>query len=226
MGRAGKVEAPDPFNPGELERFRNIQWLHNHWSRPMARPAYYWYLTFENYLNLHSLGRQCQDAIDFPYYDLTPLRDLHLTLDRVAFAADITSEILGDIEAAALDACQQMSTFDITIGPLGGTPGAIGFAASPAEPIESLRAALRAATLAVYPDAPVRRSKFHPHVAIAYANSDNVPAVDVIAAVEKLNATARADVTVTVSDAALVLLERQPRSYGWQAVSRVPLACR
>lgn len=220
------MEAPDSVNPEELERFRNIRWLHNHWSRPIAQPAYYWYLTFETCLNLQSLGRQCQDAIDFPYYDLTPLRDLHLTLDSVAFAADITADVLGNIEAAALHAFQQMSTFDITIGPLGGTPGAIGFTVSPAERIASLRDTLRAATLMVYPDAPVRRSEFHPHVAIAYANSDNVPAADVIAAVEKLNATARGNVTVTVRDAALVLLERQPRSYAWQTVSRVPLACR
>jgi 2'-5' RNA ligase len=226
MGRAGNVDVPNPVGLGEMERFRNTRLLHNHWSRPIAQPAYYWYLTFETCLNLHSLGRQCQDAIDFPYYDLTPLRDLHLTLDRIAFAADITANVLSDIEAAALHVCQQIPAFDITIGPLGGTPGAIGFAASPAERIGGLRDTLRAATLTVYPGAPARRSGFHPHVAIAYANSDNVPAADVIAAVEKLNATVRADVTVTVKDAALVLLERQPRSYAWQAVSRFPLARR
>jgi 2'-5' RNA ligase len=223
MARASRSEVPDFTNPEELERFRNIRSLHNHWSRPMSPSAYYWYLTFENCQDLHSLCRQCQEAIDFPYYDLMPLHDLHLTLDRVAFDGDIAADLLGDIEAAAIQACQQMAAFDITIGLLGGTRGAIGFTASRAERIESLRDTLRAATLSVYPDAPVRRSEFHPHVAIAYANSDNVPAADVIAAVEKLNATARADVTVTVGDGALVLLERRPRSYAWQTVARIPL---
>jgi hypothetical protein len=59
-------------------------------------------------------------------------------------------------------------------------------------------------------------------VAIAYANSDEIPAAEAIAAVEKLNATACADAIVT--DAALGLLERRPRSYAWRAVGRIPLA--
>jgi hypothetical protein len=53
-----------------------------------------------------------------------PLHDLHLTLDRVAFDGDIAADLLGDIEAAAMQACQQMAAFDMTIGPLGGTRGA------------------------------------------------------------------------------------------------------
>jgi 2'-5' RNA ligase len=218
--------APDAVNAQEIERFRNIRWLHDHWSRSVSRRAYYWYLTFEDNLDLHSLSKRCQDAIDFPYYDLMPLRDLHLTLDRVAFAADINLDVLADIETAVTYDCRQIAEFDITLGPLGGTAGAIGFNTSAAEQIGSLRNRLRTATLSAYPDAPVRRSEFHPHVTIAYANSDNVPAADVIAAVEKLNAAERFDVTVTVKDAALVLLEQQPRGYQWQAVSRIPLAAR
>lgn len=209
-------------NLEELERFRNIKLLHNHWSRPIGPRAYYWYLTFENCPELHSLASQCQEAISFPYYDLTPLPDLHISLDRVAFDNDITLDRLEVIEAVAVRACEKVPPFDITIGSLGGTPGAIGFTAFPARPIQELRDTFRAATLSVYPDAPVRQSEFHPHVAIAYANSDNVPAAEVIATVEQLNATAPASVTIT--EGTLVLLERRSRSYAWQAVSRIPLA--
>jgi 2'-5' RNA ligase len=148
--------------------------------------------------------------------------DLHLTLDRIAFDGTITPDQLDAIEAAAIRACQEIPPFNITIGALGGTPGAIGFTASPARPVRDLRDTLRAATLSVFPDAPVSDSEFHPHVAIAYANCDRVPAAEAIAAVEKLNAAARAD--VTVEDVALVLLGRRQRSYAWQAVSRIPLA--
>jgi 2'-5' RNA ligase len=209
-------------NPEDLERFRNIRSLHNHWSRPIGPRAYYWYVTFENCPELHSLARKCQEAISFPYYDLTPLRELHITLDRIKFDRDITPDGLGAVEAAAISACGKMKPFDVTISSLGGTPGAIGFTASPAQPIRELRDTLRAATLSAYPDAPVRSSEFHPHVAIAYANSDNVPAAEVIAAVEKLNETAH--VSVTITEGTLVLLERRARSYAWQAVSRIPLA--
>jgi 2'-5' RNA ligase len=208
----------------DLERFRNIQWLHNHWSRSASQRAYYWYLTFEHCPDLHSLARHCQGAIDFPYYDLTPPRDLHLTLDRIGLYEDIPAGILVNITAAAVRVCQQTPAFDITIGPLGGTPGAIGFSVSPGERLASLRDKLRAATLSVYPQAPVSPSEFHAHVTIAYANSDGVPATDVVAAVERLNATSRrSDVTVNVTNGTLVLLEQQPHSYAWEAVSRIPL---
>lgn len=219
MSKAG---LPDPGISEDLERLRNIRWLHNHWSRSMAR-SYFWYLTFEKCPDLHSRARQCQEAISFPYYDLTPPRDLHLTLDRIAFD-DIPTGILADITASAVRACHQMPAFDITVGPLGGTPGAIGFSVSPGERLKSLRDILRAATLSVYPEAPVRCDELHAHIAIAYANSDDVPAADAVAAVENINATARTEVRVKVTNATLVLLEQRPRSYAWEALWRIPLA--
>ena len=216
------METPDLTDLEGLERFRGIQRLHNHWARPAGPRAYYWYLTFETSAELQSVARQCQAAIAFPYYDLTPVPDLHLTLDRIAFDGDITPDQVHAVETAAIRACRTIAPFTITVGALGGTAGAIGFTAFPDRPIRDLRDTLRAATLSVCPDAPVRSSGFHPHVAIAYANSDGIPAVEVIAAVEKLRATARTD--TVVRDARLVLLDRRPQSYAWEAVARIPLA--
>jgi 2'-5' RNA ligase len=222
IGEMSSVDSSDSASLEELERFRSLRWLRNHWSRPVGRRAYYWYLAFEDSPELHALARKCQEAISFPYYDPTPPCDLHLTLDRIAFDGDITLDQLAAIEAAAIRACREMPPLEITIGSLGGTRGAIGFTASPAQPIRDLRDTLRAAVLSVYPDAPVMLSGFHPHVTIAYANSDGVPVSEVVAAAEKLNATARVD--VTIHQGVLVLLERRQRSYVWQAVSRIPLA--
>jgi 2'-5' RNA ligase len=207
------LEGPTPF--------RKIQRLHNHWARPTGPRSYYWYLTFEHSPELHEIARECQAAIAFPYYDLTPIRDLHLTLDRVAFDGDITPDQIDAIEDAAIRACRDMQPLDVTIGYLGGTAGAIGFNAYPACQIRDLRDTLRAATLSIYPGAPVGDPSFHPHVAIAYSNSDDVPTAEVIAVTEKLHATARVD--VSISECTLVLVERRQRSYAWQVISRIPL---
>lgn len=145
MGGMNSSGSPDCANLEELERFRNLRWLRNHWSRPIGPRAYYWYLTFEDSPELRSLARECQKAIAFPYYDLTPPYGLHLSLDRIAFDGDITLDQLGAIEAAAIRACREIPPFDITIDSLGGTPGAIGFTVSPAQPIRDLRDAFRAA---------------------------------------------------------------------------------
>ena len=210
------------LNLEELERFRNIRLLHNHWSRPIGPRSYYWYLTFEDSAELHYLTARCQQGIAFPYYDLTPVSDLHLTLDRIAFDGDIAPDQLSAIEIAAIRACRNVAPFDITIGALGGTAGAIGFIAFPAPALRELRDTFRAATLSVYPAAPVGHSGFPPHVTIAYANSDGVPAADVIASVEKLNSAP--SVNVTIKEGTLALLERRKRAYAWQVVSRIPLA--
>jgi 2'-5' RNA ligase len=213
---------PSSTNSAELERFRSIQLLHNHWARPIGPRAYYWYLTFEESPELHDLARRCQEALAFPYYDSIPLCDLHLTLDRIAYADDITPARLEAIKAAAIHACQKIRPFNITVGSLGGTPGAIGFTAFPGKPVEDLRDTFRAATLSIYPGAPIRRSGFHPHVTIAYVNSDDVPATEAIAAVEKLNSAA--SVNITIREGMLALLERRRRAYAWRAVARIPLA--
>ena len=205
---------------GSLESFRGIQRLRNHWLRPSSPPAYYWYLTFEHSRELHSLARECQKAIAFPYYDLTPLRDLHLTLIKVASVDSVEFDDMASIEAAAVQAAQKISPFKLTIGSLGGTAGAVGFGVFPPEPIVELRNAFRVASLSAYPDALVGDSAFHPHVTIAYANSD-VPAANAIAAIEKLSS---AHVDTDINDAALVLLARGQQSYTWRVVSRIPFA--
>lgn len=222
MGDFSCSSARDHLGYEEAERFKGLRFLGNHWSRPPGPRAYYWYLTFENCEVLHSLVRKCQEAISFPYYDLIPLPELHLTLDRVAFEGDIDLNLLGIVKTVASRACLDVAPIKITIGFLGGTRGAVGFTAFPAEPLQNLRDTLRAATLSAYPHAPVRHSTFHPHIAVAYANTAGVPAAEAIAAVDRVNATLPS-ADVTVAEGALVLLERRERSYAWRALSRIPL---
>jgi GNAT superfamily N-acetyltransferase/2'-5' RNA ligase len=178
-------------------------------------------LTFEDSSDLQLLAGQCQAAISFPYYDLTPPSELHLTLSRIAAQDDITSDQLHAVEAAAKRACDGISPFDIRIGFLAGTSGAVGFSVAPGEPIGHLRDVLHEATRSAYPNAATASPAFHPHVTIAYCNSDDVPAAPAIAAVERLNSLPC--VEVTVKKGALVLLERRPRAYMRQAISRISL---
>lgn len=205
----------------EFEKFRKTQILTNHWARPAGRPAYYWYLTFDDFAGLHDLAVRAQAAISSPYYDLTPSSDLHLTLDRIGFQDEVSGSDLNRIEAAASRACREIAPFDITIGALGGTPGAIGFTAYPDRPIRDLREELRVATFSAFPSAQVKGTFFHAHVAIAYCNSSDIPAANTVAAVERIRAAA--SIAATITEVALVSLRRQPQSYEWATVLRIPL---
>jgi 2'-5' RNA ligase len=222
MAETSRENAPKRSHIQGFERFMGLRELTNHWARPTGSPSYYWYLTFEDSSNLQYHARRCQEAISFPYYDLIPPSDLHLTLDRVAFEGNVTSDQLRAIEAAAIHAFERVSPFDITISSLGGTSGAVGFNASPSESIKRLRDIFREATLSAYPTAPIKASEFHAHVTIAYCNSDGIPAAQAVAAVEQLNRLPRID--VRIEEGTLVLLERRQRAYAWQAISRIPFS--
>lgn len=208
---------------GETGPFGNVRLLRNHWSGPALPRAYYWYLTFAGSPDVCALAARCQQALAFPYYDPVPPQGLHLTLCKIAPEDGITTAQLGCIAAAAGTACQAVPPFRVSVGELGGTRGAVGFAVTPAAPVRQLRDVLCGATLSACPEAPVTRQEAPPHVTIAYGNTDDVPAADAIAAVGKLNAS-RPRAETVVEEVVLVLLERRQGSYTWQSVSRIPLA--
>lgn len=210
-----------PAAAGPAERFGQLDRLHNHWSRPGGRGSWQWYLTFEDCPELRALAARCQAAVAFPYYDLIPLDGLHLTLGRIAGVDEITAGQVAEVAAAAARACRALTPFDISIGRLGGTAGALGFAVDPAAQLRRLRGTLYEATRSVVPDVRPPGPEFAPHVSIAYCNTDGIPAAQVIATVETLRALP--PVTATVRAAVIVRLERHARAYVWQPVGRTPL---
>ncbi len=203
------------------DRFRQLDRLHNHWARRGERRSWQWYLTFEDCPGLRVLAARCQAAVAFPYYDPVPLDGLHLTLGRIAPVNEITAGQVEAIAAAASRACAAVAPFDITIGGLGGTAGALGFAVEAAEHLGRLRDTLRAATCSAVPGVSPMGPQFEPHVSIAYCNTDGVPAAQAVAAVEQLRMLA--PVTATVRAAVIVRLERRERAYVWQPVARLSL---
>lgn len=214
-----QVEHPD------MTRFRQIRALSDFWSRPQrASRSYYWYLRFEDSRQLADLARRCQAGIGFPHYDPIPLADLHVTLDRIADDGAASQTYLLDVVAAARRVCAAIPAFSVSIGHLNGTASAVGFSVEPAPLIRNLRNELRKATLAAYPQAAIKDSQAHPHVAIAYCNSDDVPAAETISAVEKLHCLPSA--SAEVCDVALVRLDRLDRAYSWLVEERIPLAGR
>lgn len=190
----------------ELENFRGIRRLRSHWARTDHGPAYYWYLTFKDCNGLHVFAHRVRSGIRLPHFDFTPTDSLHMTLDRIGSGGIVPLDRIRAIAAVAADACRDVAPFDINLGGLGGTPGALGLVAFPREPVHNLRDTVRAATLSVIPDAPVRQSEFHPHVALA---------------VEQLSTLD--PVVVAVEHVALVLVERGCRTYTWRPVARIPL---
>jgi 2'-5' RNA ligase len=210
----------------EIDRFRAIPQLVNHWGHQDGRhrtAAYYWMSTFEGAADLHALADRCRREIPFSYYDFIPGGQLHLTLDRIGLCSSISDESISRIHGIADRKCERFPAVALSVGALGGTPGALGFNVAPKKPLAALRDLLREATLSIHPLAPVKNTEFVPHVSIAYCNSA-VSAADVQTAVRRLDHLPF--VGVTVARASLVRLEVVNRAYTWTTVAHVPLGAR
>ncbi|WP_067835271.1 2'-5' RNA ligase family protein [Nocardia lijiangensis] len=184
--------------------------------------GHYWFLTFEHAPDLHAAAKDCQQTIDSRFFDPTPVDGLHLTLDRIAHDGASTPEQRASITEAAQRAFEEELPFALTIERLTNLRGAIGFLASPVERIHSLRDTLRAATLSVFADAPVKNSSSAPHVTIAYPMFEGL-SVDAAATADRIDVSLDS-VAVTISAVTMVALERRGHGYRWDAVARIPLA--
>ncbi len=183
--------------------------------------GHYWFLTFEHASELHALTKQCQHVIDTAYFDPTPVDGLHLTLDRIAYDGASTPEQLASVVAVAHSVCSDQAPFTLTFERLTNLRGAIGFVVSPAEYVRSLRETLRAATLSVFSDPPVKDSSSAPHVTIAYPIFEGL-SPKAAATAQTIDATVES-VAVAISEVVMVALERREHSYSWQVVARIPL---
>jgi hypothetical protein len=207
----------------DWKAFKSLTHMKNHWDRPPwwpGRQAYYWYLTFSSNSELRSLSEHCQRVIEAPYLDLVPLDDLHMTICRVGFEDELGPDELDAVVATASEKFQSMSPFEILIGPLAGSAGAISFSVAPLEPVQKVREALQSATAVGRDQNATAKNSFRPHVGIAYCNSI-VPISEIAPKIQPLRDLPR--VQARIQSASLVLLTRGEQSYRWSPATDVSL---
>jgi len=204
-------------------RFRNIDMMKNHWDRPgweFGRRAYYWYLTFEEVDELQQLTSRCQERLHISYLDHVPPPDIHMTIERVGFEDEVSPDVLAEIKDNVTLECSQIRPFDLSIGPLGGSSGALRFSVTPWRPLFHLKESIRSATLARLPSAEPDPGDFLPHIGIAYCNRQ-VPSGDLIEAVRGIRHFPI--VRSRVRRVTLVRLERSPGAWLWEPLAAATL---
>lgn len=212
-----------PADP-DWAAFAALERMTNHWDRPGWRPgrtAYYWYLSFRDQDDVRALAAQCQAAVDAPHFDLVPDTDLHMTVQRVAFADEMDADALRRTEENTREALRGFGMLRLQIGPLAGSGGALSFSASPRNRLNELRSQLltTAHSVGFAPDT-TDADPFRPHVGIGYCNR-TVNAAPIIEQVRVLRSLPPVD--VRISKLTLVELTRHERAYSWDVVSEVPL---
>jgi len=207
----------------DWKMFSSLTSMTNHWDRSgwsPGRRAYYWYLTFDSE-NLRTLAARCQDSLPDTYLDHVPLDGLHLTLPKIGWADELTTEEVERVARTAEQDLLHCPPFELEVGPLSGSSGAVRFSVNPWEPVENLYKILSRTSR--YDAAPHSRLNFRPHIGIAYCNTA-VDSADLIAKVRGLRDFPR--IRVEVDEVQLVLLERRGRSYAWSLRHSLRLAGR
>lgn len=204
--------------------FTALDRMTNHWDRPGWRPgrkAFYWYISFRDHDEVRALAEQCQTVLAAPHFDLTAGSDLHMTLNRVAFADEITA---GTLRCTANSVRARVAGFGeirLRVGPLAGSRGALSFSVDPQVRLRELREEVANAMLSdKTASAEAGSAEFRPHVGIGYCNR-TIDAMPVIEQVRTLRALPPVD--VCISELTLVTLTRHERAYSWDVVEQLPL---
>ncbi len=194
------------------------------WWRPgwrVGRRLYTFHTTFEDQPELHRLVTAYQEALDGRGgLDLVPLRWLHLTMQGIGFTDEVSTADAGAIAAAATARLASVAPFQLTFTHPIVDPESVQFQPRPAEGIDRVRRAVRAAIAEVRgADQVSEEEAWTPHVSIAYSNAVG-PIEPYAEAVDSVKAE---PVTVTVPRIRLIVIHRDERLYQWETHTTVPL---
>ncbi len=218
------LDDPEAIREHDWQAFLAVARFENHWDRPGWTPdrrSYHWLVTFDDEPALHDLARRCQQYLDLPHLNHVAVDDLHLTLGRIAFTDQIDRHQATAVAQRARQRCAGIAPFDVEVGPLAGSTGAVRFTVTPWRKLTELQRELTAATQDVLGDlAVVDTASFRPHVTIAYVNSVIEPG-EVQRRVER--ARQLSPVRARVPAACLVELRRDDQAYRHEAIEVIPL---
>ncbi len=210
----------------DWEQFLQLDMLASHWwERPGWRPGrryLTWYITFDADSQVTSYVQEFQRALPFPYLDPVPADGVHMTIQGVGFADEVTDADVAQIAEQAQARCADLAPVDLAIGPIAAYQGGTFLRATPWSPLTRLRDRLRQAIGTGRSDSqvPAEPLRFKPHISVAYCNRA-VPATDLAQAVRHLRS--RSPLQIKVHDVDLVLLRREGHAYRWETIATARL---
>jgi 2'-5' RNA ligase len=205
---------------GRLERLVDHWWWRPGWA--VGRSFYTWHLTFDGSTAapLRNLVERLHDGLaGLEGLDPIPQRWLHLTMQGLGFTDEVSDDDVDAIIRAATKHLAAVPAFDLTLGPIEADDEATGLLVRPWAAVAEVRDGIRRAIADVWDEVP-EDPQFHPHVSIAYSNAD-VPTGPVRERVAALRETE--PVTIPITAAQLIRLNRDNQMYEWETVADVPL---
>jgi 2'-5' RNA ligase len=159
-----------------------------------------------------------------PNLDLIPPGSLHLTMQRIGWADEVSPAELEAVAERIADRLRDAPRPVVTLHQPTVWDEAVVLKVLPAEPIYALRLAVYQAIADVLgpralPVAPPAPERFVPHVSVAYVNGDG-PAQPVFDALGRVHPP---PVTVTFRVAPILAFHRDHQMYEWTSAVPVPI---
>ncbi|WP_427889279.1 2'-5' RNA ligase family protein [Kribbella sp. GL6] len=204
---------------GHADELVNHWWWRPGWG--VGKRFYAWHVnTFADPAPLHRLASQYQEELAaVPGLDLIPREWLHLTMQGVGFVEDVPVERVDAVLAAARVRLGTLEPVTVRFQRPVVHSEAILLPADPAEPLRTIRYAVRDAITEAVGAVRDEPDGYTPHISLAYSNTTQ-PAAPAITALDRITPRP-ADLTVTT--VSLIELHRDNRQYEWRTIERVSL---
>jgi 2'-5' RNA ligase len=202
-----------------FDRMRDHWWWRPGWR--VGRTFYTWHLTFDHAPDVHRLAADYEAVLDIPGLDVVPPRWLHLTMQGVGFTDEVSTADVDAIAEAARRRLAELEPFELTLGPTVPDPEVVRLEVAPGDPVANVRDAIRAGIADVWGAhrVPETGAGFIPHVSLAYSSATG-PAEPILRAAESAQVE---PATATITEAQMIVLNRDQREYQWTTYSVAPL---
>jgi hypothetical protein len=197
--------------------------MRNHWYwRPgwqQGTRFYTFHVTWRDQPAVQKLGEETRARLaGVPGLDPVPAEWLHLTMQGVGFADEVSDADLRAVTAAAESRLASVKPVPVVLPPPRAASEGVATYATPAGVLDDVRDAVRAAIGDVRgPQRVPEAAGWAAHVSFAYASADGpaAPVNRVLAGVSGATATVRA--------VDLIRIGRDRRVYEWETIARLPI---
>lgn len=213
--------------PDDAPRIRDHWWPRPGWHP--GRDVYTWHVTFEDAPELHRLAEKYQAQLrPLPGLNLVPIEWLHLTVQGVGFADEVSDDALQAVTTSVQKSVRTLGAFPATFAAPVIFDEAIVLRPTSVEPLQDLLTLIRSGIAdALGPDSvptgPEQAHGFRPHVSLAYSSGehDSGPYRQALDAVDAEPATVKISASTLIRQERLLAPEWL---YRWTTAAHAPLA--
>ncbi|MEZ0075357.1 2'-5' RNA ligase family protein [Planotetraspora sp. GP83] len=202
------------------ERTRNHWWWRPGWRQ--GRSFYTWHFLVGEQPALREFAARLRPHLEeADVLDPIPFEWLHMTLQGVGFADEVSEDDITAIGTATASHVAELRPISVELGPVVADAEGVHLPVRPVQAVAAVRRGIRDGIAKVWGKdrVPEAEDRFYPHVSLAYANTSGSP----LAPIRETLSQHAEIVPMTLTHVSLIDLNRDEGTYQWNVVMTPPL---